>query len=217
MSHDHIIAREGWGYILFFLVLTGIAYYFEYTVAVVLLLMICLFIVFFFRNPARNPVDDEFAVIAPADGQVLSIERVIEDRHLKGESIKISIFLSLFNVHVNRLPIQATVDWTLREGYSFLPAYKAEASDTNVRNYLALTSAFGRLLVVQITGLVARRLVCWVNAGDKLPAGARFGLIKFGSCTEIYVPGDTTILVDAGQRVRGGETVIGRFDNQKMC
>lgn len=213
MSHDHIVAREGWGYILFFLVLAALAIYFGYTGAAVGMFMINLFIAFFFRNPERHPVDDDRAVLSPADGRVLSIESVNEERHLNGEAVKVSIFLSLFNVHINRAPIKASVDWTLCQGYSFLPAYKTEAADTNVRNYLALTSSYGRLMVVQITGLVARRLVCWVKAGDELTAGARFGLIKFGSCTEIYLPKDTSVLIEVGQRVRGGETVIGRFDN----
>ncbi|MGE5389695.1 MAG: phosphatidylserine decarboxylase family protein [Deltaproteobacteria bacterium] len=213
MSHHHFIAREGWGYILFFLVLSAVAYYLSYEIAAVITLVICIFIAFFFRNPERHPVNDELAILAPADGKVLSIENVSEGRHLEAEAIKISIFLSLFNVHINRAPIKSRVDWTSREGFSFLPAYKAGAADTNVRNYLALTSAYGRLMVVQITGLVARRLVCWAKAGDELSAGSRFGLIKFGSCTEIYVPKDTSVLVDIGQRVRGGETVIGRFDN----
>ncbi|MGE5422913.1 MAG: phosphatidylserine decarboxylase family protein [Ignavibacteriales bacterium] len=213
MSHDHIIAREGWGYILFFLLLAAGAFYFGYTGAAVGTFMICIFIAFFFRNPKRHPVDDDRAVLAPADGRVLCIESVNEEKHLNGEALKVSIFLSLFNVHINRTPIKSRVDWTLCQGYSFLPAYKAEAADTNVRNYLALTSSYGRLMVVQITGLVARRLVCWVKAGDELTAGARFGLIKFGSCTEIYLPKDTSVLVEVGQRVRGGETIIGRFDN----
>jgi len=213
MSHDHLIAREGWSYILTFLILTAVTYYFSYLILSVVALILALFIAFFFRNPARHPLDDKFAVLAPADGRVLSIETVDEGRHLQAEAIKISIFLSLFNVHINRVPIKGKVDWTLREGYSYLPAYKSEAADTNVRNYLAITSDYGRLLVVQITGLVARRLVCWVKAGDELAAGSRFGLIKFGSCTEIYVPKDTSVLVEIGQRVRGGETIIGRFDN----
>ena len=216
MSHDQIIAREGWVYIAAFLALTVIAYYFSFRILAIVAFLVALFIIFFFRNPERTPESDDLAILAPADGRILSIETVNEDRHLEAEAIKISIFLSLFNVHINRVPIKATVDWTQREGFSYLAAYKKEAADTNVRNYLAFTTAHGRLLVVQITGLVARRLVCWVKPGDSLAAGSRFGLIKFGSCTEIYVPKDTSILVENGQRVRGGETIIGRFDNQKM-
>lgn len=213
MSHDHIIAREGWGYILAFLILTGMAYYFYFRILAFVSLLVALFITFFFRNPKRNAPADALAIIAPADGRILAIETVNEDRYLKSEAVKISIFLSLFNVHINRVPIKATVDWTKREGFSYLAAYKKEAADTNVRNYLAFSSDYGRVLVVQITGLVARRLVCWVQPGDRLGAGSRFGLIKFGSCTEVYIPKDTAILVELGQRVRGGETIIGRFNN----
>jgi len=216
MSHDHIIAREGWGYILAFLVLAGVGYYYTFRILALISLLVALFIGFFFRNPHRNAPGDELAILAPADGRILAIETVNEYRYLEAEAVKISIFLSLFNVHINRVPIKATVDWTKREGFSYLAAYKKEAADTNVRNYLAFASDYGRVLVVQITGLVARRLVCWVQPGDRLGTGDRFGLIKFGSCTELYIPKDTAILVEIGQRVRGGETIIGRFDNQKM-
>lgn len=217
MTHDHIIAREGWGFILIAVILTGVAYYFSLKPLAAVLLFITLFIAFFFRNPERRSSGDESAILAPADGRVMAVEIVNEEKHLQGECIKISIFLSLFNVHINRAPVTGTIDWIERQGCSFLPAYKAEAADTNVRNYLAFVSDFGRVLVVQITGLVARRLVCWVKEGDQLDAGSRFGLIRFGSCTEVYVPKDTRILVEAGQRVRGGETIIGRFNNQKVC
>lgn len=217
MTHDYIIAREGWGFILISIILTGASYYFSLKILAALLLLITLFIVFFFRNPERHPSGDESAILAPADGRVMAVEEVEEEKHLQSECIKISIFLSLFNVHINRAPVTGTIDWTERQGFSFFPAYKAEASDTNVRNYLAFASDFGRVLVVQITGLVARRLVCWVKEGDHLDAGSRFGLIRFGSCTEVYVPKDTQILVEIGQRVRGGETIIGRFNNQKVC
>lgn len=216
MSHEHIIAREGWPYILASLLASLLFYAFSFKYAAVFMIIIALFIVYFFRNPERKPVGDSFTILAPADGRVMAIETVLEEKHLKEEAIKVSIFLSLFNVHINRSPAEGMVDWTHREGYSFLPAYKKDAADTNVRNYLALTTEWGKLMVVQITGLVARRLVCWVEPGDSLNAGSRFGLIKFGSCTEIYVPKDTSISVQIGQRVRGGETVIGRFDNQAM-
>lgn len=216
MSHDHIIAREGWGYIFAFLLLTGVAYYFSLRIVALVSLLVALFSVFFFRNPKRKAPGDDLAILAPADGRILAIETVNEDIYLKSEAVKISIFLSLFNVHINRVPIKATVDWTKREGFSYLAAYKKEAADTNVRNYLAFASDYGRVLVVQITGFVARRLVCWVQPGDRMASGSRFGLIKFGSCTEVYIPKDTAILVEIGQRVRGGETIIGRFDNQKV-
>ena len=121
------------------------------------------------------------------------------------------IFLSIFNVHINRNPIGGRVEWVQRFTGMYLPAYKDEAGKKNVRNYLGIVTNWGKVLVVQITGFVARRLVCWVREGDTLSTGQRFGLIRFGSCTEVYLPEEVTILVKAGQKVKGGETVIARL------
>jgi phosphatidylserine decarboxylase len=103
------------------------------------------------------------------------------------------------------------VEWVEKVGGEYLPAYKDEASSKNVRNYLGISTEWGRIMVVQITGLIARRLVCWVHSGDTLQTGDRFGLIRFGSCTEVYLPDKAIINIKPGQKVKGGETVIARF------
>ncbi|MDD3364791.1 MAG: phosphatidylserine decarboxylase, partial [Syntrophomonas sp.] len=145
------------------------------------------------------------------DGRVMDIKTVVEENYVHAKTIRVRIFLSIFNVHINRSPIEGRVEWVNRVSGIYLPAYKDEVSDRNARNYVGIVTEWGKILVVQITGLIARRLVCWVQPGDTLKIGERFGLIRFGSCTEIYLPEDATILVQTGQKLKGGETVIARF------
>lgn len=175
-----------------------------------------LFSLYFFRNPQRKIVAQPNEILSPADGVIMSIEEVKENNYLLQPAIRVSIFLSIFNVHVNRCPIEGTVEYVhYREG-QFLPAFKSHASEINERNYLGLKSSINpawRILVVQITGFIARRIVCWTRVGQQLKQGQRFGMIKFGSCTELYLPLNSEILVTKGQKVRGGMTVIGRLQD----
>ncbi len=174
-----------------------------------------LFTLYFFRNPERYVQCDAQDVVSPADGVILAVGEVTEDRFLKGPAVKVSIFLNIFNVHVNRSPIAGKVAYVFYQAGKFLPAFKGHASHLNERNYVGIVSENNRehaVLVVQITGFIARRIVCWVKEGEVLGQGERFGLIKFGSCTEVYLPKGSHILVQKGQKVRGGETVIGRFN-----
>jgi len=173
-----------------------------------------LFSLYFFRNPERDAEVDLHEVLSPADGVILCIENVEESRYLKKQAVKVSIFLSVFNVHVNRSPIDGVIEYVHYQPGKFLPAFKGHASEINERNYVGIKSSENpnwNVLVVQITGFVARRIVCWVKEGQSLLQGQRFGMIKFGSCTEVYLPAGSEILVVKGQKVRGGETVIGRL------
>ncbi len=168
------------------------------------------FVVFFFRDPDRSPPMDRSLVVAPADGKVLRIENVREP-FVGGDGVRVAIFLSVFNVHVNRSPVTGTVLFqTYRQG-RMLPAFRDHASELNERNTLGIEGQGIRALVHQITGAVARRIVCWVGPGDRLIQGQRFGLIKFGSCTELVLPASVEVLVAPGDRVRGGETPIARI------
>ncbi len=168
------------------------------------------FVVFFFRDPDRSPPMDRSLVVAPADGKVLRIESVSEP-FVGGDGVRVAIFLSVFNVHVNRSPVTGTVLFqTYRQG-RMLPAFRDHASELNERNTLGIEGQGIRALVHQITGAVARRIVCWVGPGDRLIQGQRFGLIKFGSCTELVLPASVEVLVAPGDRVRGGETPIARI------
>lgn len=211
MNHNEIVAREGWIFIAFFLGAAAALYYFTGYWGAVPAIILALFCTYFFRNPERTASEEEAIVVSPADGRIMDIEEVAEDRFIHGQAIRVRIFLSLFNVHINRNPVDAEVVWVQKIGSKYLPAYKPEAGTYNVRNYLGLDANGQKILLVQITGLVARRLVCWVSPGDRLQQGERFGLIRFGSCVELYLPTDVDLKVKAGDKVKGGETDIAKL------
>ena len=211
MQHNEIVAREGWIFIIISLAVSAVLAYFNFYITALIFAVITLFCIFFFRNPGRViPKGDEM-VVSPADGKAMDVTTVNEELFLKGEAKRIRIFLSLFNVHINRAPVSGKVSFVKQVTGQYLPAYKDEASFKNQRNYIGLETEFGKVMVVQITGLVARRLVCWVESGNVLQRGERFGLIRFGSCTEIYLPVETEVLVKTGDIVKGGESVIAKF------
>lgn len=203
------ISRDGWSYLSVLAGLTALAYWFRPGLSILPGTLFFLTL-FFFRNPEREVPEDELTLVSPADGVVMEVERVFEERFFKGESIRIRIDLSLLNVHVNRAPMRGNVVYqAYREG-KILPIVKSAASERNEKNYLGLQNEYTRILITQVTGFVTRRIVCWVKAGDQVERGERFGLIKFGSCTEIFLPPDVEVTVGAGDKVRGGETIIGR-------
>lgn len=164
----------------------------------------------FFRNPERDISTDELMLVSPADGVVMDVERVFEDQFLERESIRVRIFLSIFNVHVNRSPMAGEVVFRAYRPGQMIPAFKSHASELNEKNYVGIQNKHSQILVTQVTGFIARRIVCWVNKGDNVVKGERYGLIKFGSCSEIFVPTNVAIMVSPGDKVRGGVSVIGR-------
>jgi len=161
----------------------------------------------FFRDPDRRPPAVADAVLSPADGRVVDIVRVQDP--FVGDAFRVSVFLSPLDVHVNRAPIAGLVVARHYEPGRFLAAYRPDASEGNERCVLHLQGEKVRVAVAQIAGVLARRIVCRVGPGDKLEAGERFGLIRFGSRTDLTVPRDTQIRTHVGDRVRGGESVIG--------
>jgi len=161
----------------------------------------------FFRDPDRYPPPVEGAVLAPADGRVTSIERILDP--FVGDAVQLSIFLSPLDVHVNRAPIRGVVVAKQYIPGQFRPAYRRESGSANERCVLHIQGADARVAVTQVAGVLARRIVCRVSPGDELEAGQRFGLIRFGSRTSVCVPRSTDIKVLEGQAVRGGESVIG--------
>ncbi len=211
MKHKEIIAVEGWVFIAVPALLSLFCFVISWKIAGVAFAMVSLFCLFFFRNPPRAIPQGKGLVISPADGKIMDITRVEEPLFMGGEVIKVRIFLSLFNVHINRMPIDGMVEGVHRVSGIFLPAYNIEASLKNQRNYIGISSDEGRLIVVQITGVIARRLVCWVTGGKSLSRGERLGLIRFGSCTELYLPCHADVQVTPGDRVRGGKSVIAKF------
>lgn len=170
------------------------------------------FVAWFFRNPARSvPVGDRL-VVSPADGRVVAIHEEFEPRYLKSQATRISIFLNVFNVHINRAPCAGMVENISYQPGQFLAADKPEATLHNEQNALMIASPLGhKVLCVQIAGLVARRIVCWAIPGERLQSGERFGLIRFGSRVDMFLPMGSHIAVHVGERVIGGETVIGEL------
>jgi phosphatidylserine decarboxylase len=170
--------------------------------------------VWFFRDPHRTIPSDPQAVVSPADGRVLDIEEVDEPAYIGGRALRVGIFLSPLNVHVNRAPLGGVVEFRHYRPGKFLAAYNKNAIEDNESLALGLVTDGGmRLLVKQITGVLARRIVCDADVGARLEKGQRYGMIKFGSRTELYLPidADFELALKIGDRVAGGETVMGRL------
>ncbi len=181
-------------------------------------LILTLWCAYFFRDPERMTPQDEDLVVSPADGRVSAITRTIPPQELQLGSqpmLRISVFMNVFNCHVNRAPMRgriATIAY--REG-KFLSADLDKASQENERNGIVIKTAHGEIGVVQIAGLVARRIVSWVNPDDMIEAGERFGLIRFGSRLDIFLPEGSEPRVALGQTAIAGETVLAEFGSQK--
>ena len=201
------VAAEGWPFILPPASVACILAWIGWWPAAVGLGLVALACLGFFRDPERTSPTAPGLVLAPADGRVMRIDEV--DDPWVGPAARASIFLSPLDVHVNRSPVTGLVESVRFEAGRFMAAYRDEASELNERCTLALQGDAARVGVKQIAGVLARRIVCRVRAGDKLMAGERFGLIRFGSRTDLVVPRSTEIRVKAGDRVRGGETVMG--------
>ena len=176
------------------------------------LLLLTLFVLWFFRNPQRKTPEKENLVISPADGKVIRIEETASEEQPGKTCLKISIFMNIFNVHVNRIPYSGRVRFIRYRSGKFLSANLDKASALNERNTVMVQTDDGReIITVQIAGLIARRIVCWLREGMQVRKGDRFGLIRFGSRLEVFLPLGSAILVEVGDRVRAGETPIGEL------
>ena len=206
------VVREGYIYIAAALFLAVVLYFgFGAYGAVIPLVLACYF-TYFFRNPSRDIPMDEKLIVSPADGTVQDVVELAEDEFVKGPCKKIIIFLSVFNVHVNRSPIAGEIKCQKYVCGRFRPAYKDEVGFENERHMLGIENEQGfRVTVTQIAGILARRIVSWVTLDDNMQKGQVYGLIKFGSCTELVVPANVEVLVKKGDKVRGGESVLGRI------
>jgi len=205
------IVRDGYIFIFGALVLAILfALAFGPFGAIAPVVLACYF-TYFFRNPNRKIPADEALVVSPADGTVQDVVDLEDDEFIKEPCTKVIIFLSVFNVHVNRSPIAGEIKCQKYVCGRFRPAYKDEVGFENERHMLGIENDRLRVTVTQIAGILARRIVSWVTLDDTMEKGQVYGLIKFGSCTEIVVPKSVEVLVKKGDKVRGGETIVGRI------
>jgi phosphatidylserine decarboxylase len=211
VNNNWPFAREGLPFILIATILTIFFYGLGLLILTVLSGCLAIFIMFFFRDPRRTCSCPPNAVVTPADGRVIKIQRLEgKENPLDGPAVLISVFMSLFNVHVNRIPITGIIQGIDYHPGKFFSANLDKASEKNERNSIVLETINERRIVVrQIAGLVARRIVCWAKKGDRVQTGQRFGLIRFGSRLDVFLPGDARVIVRDGQRVKAGKTIIG--------
>ena len=204
------IAKEGFPFIIPAALLTVFFGWLGLKILTVLGILLTLFIAFFFRNPKRKIPVLQNIILSPADGRIIHVGECEEERFLKERALKVSIFMSVFNVHLNRAPISGKV---LQKSYHpgrFLVASVGKSSLLNEQNAFILeTEDRFKILLIQIAGFVARRIVCYAKAGDTLRMGEIFGLIRFGSRVDLYLPTGVKPVVRVGQHVKGGESIIG--------
>ena len=212
-----MLAKEGRVILipLFFItfVIGIIAHVWESTSLSILYGILGLFFLFslnFFRDPRRVIPMDEKLIISPADGKVVKVEDT-HDPDVDGSAKLVSIFLNVFNVHANRVPIEGTVESVERKSGKFLAAFDHKASDENEQIVTVLSHDSGKYKIKQIAGLIARRILCYAEVGAKMHKGGRLGFIRFGSRTDLTMPAHVTVAVKVGDKVIGGETIIGRI------
>jgi phosphatidylserine decarboxylase len=176
----------------------------------IILAVLTIFLTFFYRNPSRTIPADDHLILSNADGRVLSVEN-ISNEFIGGKGYKVSIFLSIFNVHINRVPAAGTVEYTKYTPGKFLPAFKPDASSENEQSETGLKTPFGKIIFKQISGILARRIENDLEAGEQVKAGEVYGMIHFGSRAEFFLPENTEIMVRKGDAVKGGLSPIARF------
>jgi phosphatidylserine decarboxylase len=209
-QHNGYIVREGVPFIVGMAILTVALSWIGLKAVAVAAFAVMLFVIFFFRNPERTIPAEKGVLVSPADGRILKVEEVQLDGLLKGRFRKVSIFMNVFNVHVNRAPYPGRVEKIEYHSGKFISADLDKASADNEKNSVLIRTEEGKaFLTIQIAGLIARRIVCWIGEGMEVVKGQRFGLICFGSRLEVVLPMESKILVQAGQKVRAGETPIG--------
>jgi len=176
-----------------------------------ILTVLLIFCLNFFRDPERIIPEKNNLIISPADGKIIKIDDIKDQE--SGEKLKlISIFLSVFNVHANRMPIDGEFNSVKYVKGDFLAAFDHKASDKNERMEISIDTKFGSIIVKQIAGLVARRIFCYAKKGEKMSAGDRLGYIRFGSRTDIILPANINLNIKMNQKVYGGETILGEYE-----
>src|SRR5579864_3837567 len=207
------MVKEGYYFGLPLLLLGAVAYLAQWTIVAVVLVCLALFVFSFFRDPERRVPAEPGAVVSPADGRVV----VVKDEENAGRpGRRISIFLAIWNVHVNRAPAAGTITKLEYRPGKFMAAMRERASVENEQNIIALSTDAGEMTFKQIAGLIARRVVCWKKARDRVARGERIGLVRFGSRVDLWVPKEAEILVALGDNVKGGSSVVARWPGKDV-
>ena len=209
MDYPHpILAREGWPFIAAALAVAIIVWAVAGFAWSVPLWLVAVFVIQFFRDPPRAVPAQPNAVLSPADGRIVKVEKV-RDPMTERDTLLISVFMNVFNVHSNRAPVDGTVELIQYSAGKFVNADLDKASSENERNAMVMQLADGeRISVVQVAGLIARRILCYAKAGDRLARGQRYGFIRFGSRVDVYLPPSARPRVAVGDKVRATETII---------
>ncbi|MCC2645139.1 MAG: phosphatidylserine decarboxylase family protein [Burkholderiales bacterium] len=207
------LAKEGWPFIAISLFITLLIYYLGNFWITLPFILISIFIIQFFRDPKREIPLDMGAILSPADGKIICVEQSI-DVYQNKEAIKVSIFMNVFNVHSNRSPVDGEVVSLQYYPGKFVNADFDKASTENERNAMIIkTTTNYKITVVQVAGLIARRILCYTGVGNLLARGERYGFIRFGSRVDLYLPLNAKILVTIGQNVKATETIVAKLDD----
>jgi phosphatidylserine decarboxylase len=204
------IAKEGLVFVLPLLCLSFLCYFFGFPVFAVVVLLLAFFFLYFFRNPVRAAQSGADELLSPADGRVMGIDDLTEGNFLKTRVTRISIFMSVSDVHVNRAPCTGSIEMVQHREGRFKLAFKKGIDEENERNYIVVRNDGERFLLVQIAGFLARRIICYVRKDDRVQKGAPVGMIAFGSRVDIYMPTTYAPLVELGQKVKSGVTVVAK-------
>lgn len=209
---EFAVAKEGLPFILFAGFAALICAVLQYRYAAFAGLAVTAFITYFFRDPERTLPEDSGVLVSPADGKVIRVEELHDDRFLHQDVLRISIFMNVFNVHVNRIPLAGTVRRVVFQPGRFYAADQDKAALHNEHCAVIVSTAAGQqYAAVQIAGLIARRIVCRAEPGDQVKIGQRYGLIRFGSRVDLYLPKGSATMARVGETVRAGETVLARM------
>jgi len=205
------------GLVVFAALLGYLGFHFHNNVIIVLFYLNVILVGFsfyFFRDPKRTPPDDPNVIVSPADGKVIEIVEMDEPEFIEGKATRVAIFLSLFDVHINYVPYEGVVEYLRYNKGKFHPAYSDKASNENEHAIIGLETKYGKLLFKQMAGIAARRVVCRLKMGEHVTTGQKFGIIKFGSRMEVYIPDWAQVTVKKGDRLRAGESVIARVNEK---
>lgn len=202
------MVKDGFSLLIPLVLIAALFFFLSWRIPAIVVTALALFVVYFFRDPERAIPADPAVIVSPADGRVVE---VLPESNATGAGTRVGIFLSPLDVHINRAPIAGRVESCEYKPGKFLAAFNPAAATENEQNVLVISNGTYRIVVKQIAGVLARRIVCWKKSGDPVGKGERFGLIKFGSRVEMVLPPAVELSVKVGDRIQGGATIIGKY------